>query len=149
MAIVSQSNRTLPPSPVATSAIVPLRRLSFPALGTNCEVQYAAGTDAQAMAFERVTRDWVLAFEAKYSRFRPDSLVSRINAAAGRAWVDVDQEMEQMLQLCDTLFFMTQGVLDPTALPLIRLWNWKADKPRVPSAEEVMTARRLVGWTKV
>jgi thiamine biosynthesis lipoprotein len=44
---------------------------------------------------------------------------------------------------------MTHGVLDPTALPLILLWNWKAQKPRVPSPSEIAAALRLVGWSKV
>jgi thiamine biosynthesis lipoprotein len=127
-----------------------LRKLTFPALGTICEVQYAPpGNTAQSAEFEHAAVAWVQAFEAKYSRFRPDSLVSRINRAAGREWVTVDPDMEQLLKLCDTLQFMTQGVLDPTALPLIQLWNWKAEKPRVPSGAEIAAALRLVGWSKV
>jgi thiamine biosynthesis lipoprotein len=150
MAVVSQSNRVPQPAAVAVPVDVPLRKLSFPALGTVCEVQYAApGGDAQAAAFERAAVAWVNAFEAKYSRFRPTSLVSRINAAAGREWVEVDAEMEGLLKLCDTLHFMTQGVLDPTALPLIRLWNYKAEQPRIPSVAEIAAARALVGWKKV
>ncbi|HEX2854217.1 MAG TPA: FAD:protein FMN transferase [Opitutaceae bacterium] len=150
MPILATTQRTpsLPAS--GPDAAAPLRKLSFPALGTNCEVQYhAIGGDAQAAAFERAAVGWVMAFEAKYSRFRPDSLVSRINAAAGSAWVEVDDEMEQLLKLCDTLHFMTQGVLDPTSLPLIRIWNWKTETPRVPSAAEISEALRLVGWKKV
>ena len=146
MAVVSQSHRVPPPAP--TGPAVPLRKLTFPALGTVCEVQYAAD-DTQAAAFERAALAWVTAFEAKYSRFKPDSLVGRINAAAGREWIAVDAEMEGLLQLCDTLHFMTQGVLDPTALPLIQLWNYKAEKPRVPVAAEVTAALALVGWKKV
>lgn len=146
MAVIAQAHR--PPVPVPAGAVTPLRKLSFRALGTVCEVQYAAG-EAQASAFERAAVTWVSAFEAKYSRFRPDSLISRINAAAGRDWVAVDAEMEGLLKLCDTLHFMTQGVLDPTALPLIQLWNYKAEKPRMPSAAEIAAARALVGWKKV
>ena len=150
MAVVSQSHRTPPPTPAGTGAGLPLRKLSFPALGTMCEVQYAvAGGDAQATGFERALVSWVGAFEARYSRFRPDSLVSRINAAAGRAWIEIDAEMEALLKLCDTLHFMTQGVLDPTALPLIQLWNYKAETPRIPSPAEIASARALVGWKKV
>jgi thiamine biosynthesis lipoprotein len=127
-----------------------LRRRAFPALGTTCELQFfAPDGDAQAAGFEQAAVAWVQAFEAKYSRFRPDSLVSRITAAAGRAWIEVDEEMEQLLTLCDTLHFMTQGVLDPTALPLIRLWNWKAEHPEIPSADQIAAARRLVGWARV
>lgn len=146
---ITASSRT-PPPPTAAGPVLPLRKLSFAALGTTCEVQYAApGGDAQAVAFERAAVAWVQAFEAKFSRFRPDSLISRINAAAGRDWVEVDSETETLLKLCDSLVFMTQGILDPTALPLIRLWNYKADQPQIPGAAEIAAARELVGWQKV
>ena len=147
MAPAVQIPRVPRPAPVSPG---PLHRLAFPALGTTCEIQYAVPTGrGRAVAFEQAAVAWVQAFEAKYSRFRPDSLVSRINRAAGQAWVEIDEDMERLLKLCDTLHFMTQGVLDPTALPLIHLWNWKAANPRVPSAAEIAAARCLVGWTKV
>lgn len=127
-----------------------MRKLSFPALGTVCEVQYVVpGGAAQAVAFERAAVAWVEEFEAKYSRFRPTSLVSTINAAAGRSWVAVDEDMNRLLGLCDILHGMTNGVLDPTALPLIELWNWKTEHPVLPTAEHIETARLLVGWKKV
>src|SRR2546423_8509662 len=98
MPVVAQSHRS-PPASTSAAADLPLRKLSFPALGTVCEVQYAApGGDAQATAFERAAVSWVNAFEAKYSRFRPGSLVSRINAAAGRDWIEIDAEMEGLLE---------------------------------------------------
>lgn len=150
MAVVAQSHRPPVAVPTGVPADLPLRRLSFQALGTRCEVQYAApGGDAQAQSFERAAVAWVEAFEAKYSRFRPESLISRINAAAGCEWVAVDAEAEALFKLCDTLHFMTQGVLDPTTLPLMRLWDYKAAAPRIPSAEEIAAARTRVGWKKV
>jgi len=127
-----------------------MRKLTFPALGTICEVQYLApGGAAQATVFEQAAVAWVETFEAKYSRFRPTSLVSKINAAAGSSWVPVDEEMSQLLGLCDILHSMTNGILDPTALPLISLWNWKTEHPALPSVHQIETARALVGWTKV
>jgi thiamine biosynthesis lipoprotein len=51
--------------------------------------------------------------------------------------------------LCDTLHVMTQGVLDPTALPLLRLWDYKAAEPRVPTDSAIAAALALVGWKKV
>lgn len=150
MAVVSQSHRVPPLAPTGVDPALPVRKLSFPALGTACEVQYVApGGDTQAAGFEQAVVAWVTGFEARYSRFRPDSLVSRINAAAGREWVAVDAEMEGMLTMCDTLHFMTQGVLDPTALPLIQLWDYKAATPRIPASAEIAAARALVGWKKV
>jgi len=129
MALVLPSHRAPPPPAAVSMTDVPLRVLARQALGTRCEVQYAATSETQAKAFEAAAVGWVAAFEAKYSRFRPDSWLSRINAAAGRAPVAIDAEMEQLLALCDRLHFMTQGVLDPTALPLLRLWDYKAADP--------------------
>lgn len=150
MAFVSQSHRTPAPVPAGDASGLPLRQMSFGALGTTCAVQYAApGGDEQAASFEQSVTAWVNGFEARYSRFLPDSLVSRINAEAGRDWVEVDSEMEILLTLCDTLHFTTQGLLDPTALPLIRLWNRQRTKPALPSAGDIAAARELVGWKKV
>ena len=122
----------------------------FAALGTMCEVQYVAPAGApRCREFEHAVSRWVLAFEARYSRFRPSSLVSQINDAAGRDWIEVDLETEQLFALCDAIYQMTDGVLDPTILPLLRLWNWKAEHPVVPRPEEIAKARALVGWTMV
>jgi thiamine biosynthesis lipoprotein len=150
MAIVSQQNRAPEPIPPGRGADFPLRKLSFRAMATQCEVQYSApGGDAQAAAFEKAAEGWVHAFEAKFSRFQPGSIVSRINDAAGREWVEIDAETEALLRMCDTLHFMTRGILDPSALPLIRIWNWKADPPAVPGADAIREALGLTGWGKV
>ncbi len=150
MAIVSRQERTPEPAPSTSGANLPVRKLSFRAMATPCEVQYSApGGDTQARAFEAAAEGWVRAFEAKFSRFQPGSIVSRINAAAGLEWVAVDPETEGLLAICDTLVFMTRGILDPSALPLIRLWNWKATPPVVPDRAQIAEALRLVGWSKV
>jgi thiamine biosynthesis lipoprotein len=150
MAIVSRQDRAPEPAPSGKGSGLPLRRLTFRAMATQCEVQYTApGGDAQASKFEAAAEGWVHAFEAKYSRFQPTSLVSRINDAAGKEWVTVDPETEGLLAMCDTLFFMTRGILDPSALPLIRIWNWKANPPVIPDASAIAAAMKLVGWSKV
>lgn len=150
MAFVVRTQRAPDEAPgTGTDANLPLRKLSFHALGTQCDVQYVApGGDGQAADFEKKAVGWVTAFEAKYTRFKDDSLIGRINLAAGKDWTAVDAEAEQFFKLCDTLHFMTQGVLDPTALPLIRLWNWKAKPPVIPTDAQVDAAKALVGWPK-
>lgn len=150
MAIVSQNQRMPDPPSSGQGANLPIRRLRFRAMATDCEVQYTApGGDGQAAAFEKAAEGWVHAFEAKYSRFQPASIVSRINEAAGKDWVAVDAETEGLFSLCDTLHFMTRGILDPSALPLIRIWNWKAEPPAVPTPAAIAAALKFVGWSKV
>ncbi|MFA6961941.1 MAG: FAD:protein FMN transferase [Opitutaceae bacterium] len=141
-------------SPVSTSATSAgagdvVKKCRWSALGTVCEVQYVCADDNAAQRFERAAIVWVEAFEAKYSRFRPDSLLSRINAAAGGDWVEVDAEMDGMLNFCGALHKLTNGVMDVTATPVMRLWNYKSDTPRIPTNEEIASALKLVGWSKV
>lgn len=146
---MARQQMTAPPPPAsATGNDGNLRVLRWGALGTNCEVQYVCAAESRAQAFEQAAVAWVAAFEDKYSRFRPHSLLSRINAAGG-AWVDIDPEMEQLLDISGSLHQLTRGVLDVTALPVMRLWDYRAAQPRIPSHEEIFTALELVGWEKV
>jgi thiamine biosynthesis lipoprotein len=105
--------------------------LSFAALGSPCRVQFAAAPSA-VKALPDAILHWVADFEARYSRFIPTSLVSRITNAAGKEWVETDPETDRLLALCHEAHFITRGTFDPTALPLIRLWDWKANPPVVP-----------------
>ena len=125
-----------------------LHKLSFRAMSTICRVSFQAPATLAAEFREEVL-NWVGWFEARYSRFIPDSLISRINAAAGRDWVEVDGETDALFNLCQEMIFFTRGVFDPTALPLIRLWNWKAKPPVIPDEQSISRARELVGWRKV
>ena len=126
-----------------------VQRLCFRAMSTECRVDTHGVPADRWQAFQEQVLLWVAEFEAKYSRFIPDSLISRINESAGEQWVEVDAETDRLLALCHDLVFITRGAFDPTALPLIRLWNWKAVPPVVPSAADIERARALVGWRKV
>lgn len=138
-----------PAAPVATGAGAPARRWERTALGTQCVVLYHCEQPKVARAFEAAVTSWMATFEARYSRFRPDSLLSRLNASAGRGWVAIDPEMDAMLDVAGMVHTLTRGLLDVTALPLLRLWNYQAATPRVPTEAEVAAARRLVGWERV
>ena len=124
-------------------------KLGFRAMGTWCQFTFTPPSPKAGKTFATNALRWVAEFEARYSRFVPDSLISRINAAAGRDWVEVDAGTDQVFSLCSELVFFTRGVFDPTALPLIALWNWKASPPVVPTDDAVRAARELVGWDKV
>lgn len=125
------------------------RKFSFRAMGTLCQITFVPGTRIAAEQFKTAAVKWVSDFEAKYSRFLNDSLISRINAAAGRDWVEVDEETDRLFAMCGELFFLTHGAFDPTALPLIELWNWKANPPVIPTDAAIESARTRVGWQRV
>jgi FAD:protein FMN transferase len=112
-------------------------------------VLLAEASKAAANAYLDGLLNWVAEFEAKYSRFLESSLIGRINAAAGQHWVETDEDADRMFGLCAEMVFLTKGAFDPTAMPLVRLWNWKANPPVIPTDEAIRAARELVGWTRV
>lgn len=126
-----------------------VRRMEFRALGTACVIQFRLPDERAALAFAADALGWLGDFEAKFSRFRPDSIVSRVNEAAGREWVAVDAAMERMLDLAEGLHNLTGGILDASMLPLLRVWDWKTVHTRLPEAAEVARALALTGWRKV
>jgi thiamine biosynthesis lipoprotein len=116
-------------------------------MGTWCQITFQPPSAVAGEFFEQEAVRWVAEFEARYSRFIPESLIGLINQNAGRDWVEIDEESERLFALCHELFFFTKAAFDPTALPLMKLWDWKGRT--VPSEEAQAAARELVGWSKV
>jgi thiamine biosynthesis lipoprotein len=135
--------------PVLAPDALGVRRLEFAALGTNCLIKFRLDDERSALEFAASALDWIGTFEAKFSRFRPDSLVSRINAAAGREWVKTDSDMETLLDIAAEIHTCTKGIIDPTLLPLLKVWNWKVAHLRLPDRADVTAALALTGWSKV
>jgi thiamine biosynthesis lipoprotein len=119
-------------------------RVPFQAMASACEVVLTANDEAGAMALARQAVDEVKRIESKYSRYLPNSIVSRINAAAGRDWIECDPETLSLLKYADTLYDTSDGLFDITSGVLRRAWNFKT--PRIPSAAELAPLRALVGW---
>lgn len=120
--------------------------LEFQAMATTCRVSFA-GNAATAKNFSAAVLQWVADFETRYSRFLPDSLISQINQNAGLDWVEIDPETTRLFALCDEAHFLTRGIFDPTALPLLQLWNWKTGV--MPDDADISAALKITGWRKV
>lgn len=125
-------------------------RLTFHAMGTQCRVDVNDSFPHQEIrsVCKRILL-WVSDFESKYSRFIPDSLIGRINHAAGEHWVEIDDETETIFNLCQEFHFMTHGAFDPNSLAILKLWNWKAKTPQIPTDGQVSSARDLSGWSRL
>jgi thiamine biosynthesis lipoprotein len=135
--------------PTADSARGDFDRLVFPAMGTTCQILFRTSSFRARAEFRRAVVEWVTAFEAKYSRYRPDSLVSKINTMAGTDWVETDDELESMLKLCDWFTWRTGGVFDASTLPIAKLWDYHIENPVLPQPDEIRRALEFIGWAKV
>jgi thiamine biosynthesis lipoprotein len=101
---------------------------------------------AHAEGIARRAEAEALRIEHAFSRFRPDSLLSRINAAAGKAPVAADKETLALVGSALDLARLTRG-FDPTVGVLARAWDFR--QGRVPSAGELRELLARVGWERV
>ncbi|MHC5064770.1 MAG: FAD:protein FMN transferase [Planctomycetota bacterium] len=61
---------------------------------------------------------------ARFSLFRRDSLLGRINRDATSGWVCVDAEAFELLALCDEIVDQSCGAFDPTVATLMREYGF-------------------------
>jgi thiamine biosynthesis lipoprotein len=124
-----------------------LHRFAFRAMAAENEVQVHAATRAQAQSAASAAIDEVLRIEAKYSRYRADSVVSRVNAAAGGEPVAIDAETSALLAFADAAHRNSGGLFDPTSGVLRRAWDFRV--ARVPSQAELAPLLSRIGWSRV
>ncbi len=131
-------------------ALAPNRCL-FQAMASPCEIrlEQAQAAVPRAQAFAQAMAE-VRRIEAAYSRYREDSVISRINAAAGSEQaVAVDDETAALLNFAATLHEDSGGRFDVTSGVLRRAWDFNASEPAPPQAEHLASLLTLVGWQHV
>lgn len=86
--------------------------------------------------------------ERKWSRYRNDNIVHRINSANG-ATVTVDEETSRLIDYADLLTQDSEGAFDLSSGTLRRAWNFSLKDGRVPTRDAVHELMALVGWHRV
>lgn len=124
-----------------------LQRFAFRAMAAANEIQVDGDYPVRAHAAAGEAIAEVLRIEAKYSRYRPDSVLSRINVGAGGAPVAVDPETEALLDYAGACWHESAGLFDATSGVLRRAWDFGAR--RVPGEAELAPLLALVGWQRV
>lgn len=116
-------------------------------MGGPCEVlvEVAAESEARKIADAAAAVAWRI--EDKFSRYRADNIVARINASAG-APVEVDDETANLLDFAALIHRLSDGLFDITSGVLRRAWTFDGGN-RVPSRDEIDALLPLVGWSKV
>jgi len=118
----------------------------FHAMGGPCEVLVETDREPVARALTTRAADCAARIEQKFSRYRKDNIVARINSARG-APVEVDDETANLLDFADLVHRLSGGLFDITSGVLRRAWTFDGGA-RVPTAAELERLLPLVGWSK-
>ena len=123
----------------ASSRNDPLPRLTWQgvAFGADVSITLDGPEDITRPALARARHE-IAAYERRFSLFRPESDLTRLNAQGFLP--DLDTRWRDVLTLCDQLHHATNGIFDPTIQPL-----WRAHA----LGGDIDAARGLVGWGRV
>lgn len=120
----------------------------FGVMACRAQIRICGLPQAEAEAAIRAAIGETQRIEHKYSRYRADSIVSRINAAAGSGQaIEVDEETAGLLDFAAQLHAQSGGLFDITSGVLRRAWNFR--EPRLPDEAELAALRALIGWQQV
>lgn len=125
-----------------------LYRFPFRAMGSPCEVQLYSDDKryAQRVADKAMADVWRI--EARYSRYREDSVLSGINGIAAKGgMIAIDEETAALLNYADTCYQQSDGLFDITSGVLRKAWDFKSQK--IPKKAVIKQLLGRVGWDKV
>ena len=123
------------------------RKLPFRAMACDCLI-HLEGLDVRLLEpAAQAARDEVLRIEAKYSRYRADSVLSAINRNAQGVALAVDEETAGLLDFGARLHALSGGLFDLSSGVLRHAWNFAA--AQVPEAVQLAPWLARVGWERV
>ncbi len=133
------------PRPV--TRIEDYHRGAFEAMASPCELLVDSDDGGMVESLLELVESETRRIELKFSRYRSDNIVHRINHAAGSP-VAVDAETASLLDYAATCHEMSEGRFDVTSGVLRRIWTFDGGE-RVPSEDAVREVLQLVGWHRV
>lgn len=119
----------------------------FTAMASPCEVLIDTDDRDLAGRLGSAARTEATRIEHKFSRYRRDNIIGRINRANGAA-VSVDEETAALLDYAETCWRLSNGLFDVTSGVLRRAWRFDGGS-RVPRAGDVDALMPKVGWDKL
>jgi thiamine biosynthesis lipoprotein len=121
--------------------------------------QYHMGVDVRIVAYapdlQSAERGCTAAFErfaeldSIMSDYRPNSELMRLCDKAGGPPVPVSKDLFVVLWRAQEVSRLSDGAFDITCGPLVKLWREARKTHILPTTDEILRARRLVGWRKL
>ncbi|MEJ2141407.1 MAG: FAD:protein FMN transferase [Gammaproteobacteria bacterium] len=122
-------------------------RGQFMAMASPCEILIEKTNREEALKLVETAHQEVIRIEQKFSRYRNDNIVYKINHSAGRP-VEVDEEMSVLLDYAEQCYDISEGLFDITSGVLREIWQFDGSD-NVPSEKAVSEILPRIGWKKV
>lgn len=119
----------------------------FTAMASPCEILVDTDDRESAETALRIAEAEARRVELKFSRYRTDNVVHRLNHSNGEP-VPLDEETAGLISYAATCYELSGGLFDITSGALRRAWTFDGGS-RVPSADDLAEALRHVGWNRV
>ncbi len=122
-----------------------LHQGQFQAMASPCQmlIEAPAHFDPSSL-FHNVAKE-ALRIEHKFSRYRDDNLLYRINQ---HELCELDDETLSLMNFAQQCYELSDGLFDVTSGVLRRIWQFKTLKA-LPSQAQVNALLPLIGWEKV
>lgn len=119
-------------------------------MGTYYTVQLWSDEDFRIQEIDTEIAGLLDQFEYELSNWREGSWINHFNAAQRGVAIAVPGYAFQVVSLCLELAERSDGLLDPTAGPLIELWGFGTERSqRVPSKELMDQTLSRIGYDKL
>jgi thiamine biosynthesis lipoprotein len=120
-------------------------------MGTSCMLVGVTSRYRQTEAVAALTEaEAVLRnLEARLSSWIDASEISQLNAAAAGQTIQLSTTTLAVLRAARRAYVETDGAFDVTCRPLIELWRKAGKLDRLPTAEEIATARSASQWEAI
>jgi thiamine biosynthesis lipoprotein len=125
---------------------VALYKHQFKAMGGPCQCHLWHDSESAADTLFETLEQEVLRLERKYSRFRTDSLISKINTGQFNG-VRLDEETTGLLNFAQDCFELSGHVFDLTVGSLRKVWDYNSGS--LPEPDALNTLLSTVGWGRL
>ena len=114
-------------------------------MGTEMEITAASADEKKAYTAIEAAFAEIRRIEELMSTYISESQISKINSAAGKKPVKVDEELVRLIKRAIEYAEMTEGGFNIAVGPLIKIWKVK-EGGNIPSNDEIRKAKEMINY---
>jgi len=120
---------------------------TFYSMASQCDVLIDTRDKKLAQAVLDTAQKEALRIEQKYSRYKKNNIIDKINNANGKT-ISVDEETSRLLDYAQHCFELSDGLFDITSGVLREAWQFDGSD-NIPSQKQITQIMPRVGWHKI